>query len=191
MSGALPHDLALSSTYMPEDGTNYAVFYGCSSEQMRDIETSLRSAPRGVDHPLLCVAIFTDLERKRLVGLAEDLVDSFTVDSDMLENKHWDLNTLKMRESLAICLRSRTLMDQIRSFRRQLNKVLESVDELAQEERLGATVLETGVLIKQRITDALDEYEDKIDECNMMAENLSLAMQTVSTHQYPKSTHQT
>ncbi|KAK0750052.1 hypothetical protein B0T18DRAFT_121328 [Schizothecium vesticola] len=178
MSAALPHDLALSSTYMPEDGTNCAVFYGCTSEQMRDIETSLRSAPRGFNHPLLCVAIFTDLERKRLVGLAEDLVDSFTVNSDMLENKHWDLNTPKMRESLAICMRSRTLMDQIRSFRRQLNKVLESVDELAREERLGATVLETGVLIKQRITDALDEYEDKIDECNMMAENLSLAMQT-------------
>ncbi|KAK3377249.1 hypothetical protein B0T24DRAFT_701572, partial [Lasiosphaeria ovina] len=157
-SAVFPGDVALSSTYIPADNTSYSVFYGCSTEQMRDIEMKL--------------------ERKRLVNVAEDLVDNFTISSDMLENKHWDLNTCKIRESLAICLHSRTLLDQISSFKRQLNKVLGENDSLAGEEWPPAAVLETGVLIQQRIRDVLDEYEDKIDECSMMTGSLSLAMQT-------------
>lgn len=182
MSAALPHDLALSSTHNPTNNTSYSVFYGCNANQMREIEASLRSATNDIDHPLLCLGIFAELERRRLVNLAEDLVDSFTIDSEMLENKYSDLNSLKMRESLAICLRSRTLVDQIRSFKRQLNKVLDEIDLLAREDGRCAAFLETGTLIKRRINDMADEYEDKIDECNMMAENLSLAMQTVSPY---------
>ncbi|KAM7213291.1 phenylalanine--tRNA ligase alpha subunit [Rhypophila decipiens] len=177
-SAAFPDDVALSSAYLPDSKTSFSVFYGCSPDQMADIETSLRSTGGIVDHPLLCMGILGELERKRLVDLAEDLIDKFTVDSDFLENKHWDLNTVKMRESLAICLRSRTLLDQIRSFKRQLNKVLKEFDRLRQEESQSADMFETGLIIQQRIHDVLDEYDDKIDECSMMAENLSLAMQT-------------
>lgn len=41
----------------------------------------------------------------------------------------------------------------------------------------------TGQQMKQRIRDIMDEYDDKIDECKKMAQNLSLAMQTVSSMQ--------
>ncbi|GAB1314607.1 Mg2+ transporter protein, CorA-like/Zinc transport protein ZntB (Fragment) [Madurella fahalii] len=177
-SAAFPDDIAFSSRYITTNNTSYAVFYGCNERQTRDIVTSLRSAPNGVDHPLLCVGIFTELERKRLVNLAEDLVDKFTVNSDTLENQSWNLNTLEMQESLAICVRSRSLMDQIRSVKRQLTRALDEVALLGQEEWLSAPAIDMGMLVKQKIVDTLDEFEDKIDECNMMAENLSLAMQT-------------
>ncbi|KAK0712482.1 hypothetical protein B0T26DRAFT_741601 [Lasiosphaeria miniovina] len=139
-------DVALSSTYLIADNTSYSVFYGCSTEQMRDIEMTRAQTTR---------------ERRR--GSRRN----FTINSDMLENKHWDLNTHRIRESLATCVHSRTLMDQIRSFKRQLNKVLEENESLAREEWAPAA-----------IRDVLDEYEDKIDECSMMAANLSLTMQT-------------
>ena len=35
------------------------------------------------------------------------------------------------------------------------------------------------MLVKQKVVNALDKLEDKINKCNMMAKNLSLAMQTV------------
>ncbi|KAK1752027.1 hypothetical protein QBC47DRAFT_389479 [Echria macrotheca] len=178
-SAALPDDIALSSAYIPANNTSFAVFYGCNERQTRDIITSLRSAPNVVDHPLLYTGILTELERKRLVNLAEDLVDKFTVNSDTLENQSWSLNTLKMQESLAICVRSRSLMDQIRSIKRQLARVLDELKLIEQEEWISAQALEMGMLVKQKVVDALDELDDKIDECNMMAENLSLAMQTV------------
>jgi len=179
-SAALPDDIALSATYIPASNNSYAVFYGCNERQTRDIVTSLRSAPNGVDHPLLCVGILTELERKRLVNLGEDLLDKFTVNSDILENYSWKLSTLKMQESLAICIRSHSLKDQIRSVKRQLVRVLDELDRLGREEWLSPLALDIGILVKQKIVDTLDEFEDKIDECNMMAENLSLAMQTVS-----------
>ena len=34
--------------------------------------------------------------------------------------------------------------------------------------------------MKQRIQDIMIDYDDKMDECNMLVENTSLAMQTVS-----------
>jgi len=179
-SAALPDDIALSATYIPASNSSYAVFYGCDEDQTRDIVTSLRSAPNGVDHPLLCVGILAELERKRLVDLGEDLLDKFTVNSDTLENYSWKLSTLKMQESLAICVRSHSLKDQIRSVKRQLARVLDELDRLGREEWLSPSALDMGILVKQKIVDTLDEFEDKIDECNMMAENLSLAMQTVS-----------
>ncbi|KAK5656832.1 hypothetical protein OQA88_4380 [Cercophora sp. LCS_1] len=177
-AAALPDEIALSSTYIPANNTSYAVFYGCNKRQTRDILTSLRSAPKSVDHPLLCAGIFTELERRRLVDLAEDLVDKFTVNSDILENQSWNLNTLKMQESLAICVRSRALMDQIRFIKRQLTRILDEFKQLETEGWLSAPAAEMGMLVKQKVVDTMDEFEDKIDECNMMAENLSLAMQT-------------
>jgi len=43
-------------------------------------------------------------------------------------------------------------------------------------------VIETGRRIKSRLADINVEYDDKIDECEMIAQNLPLAMQTVSEY---------
>ncbi|KAK3322803.1 hypothetical protein B0H66DRAFT_215041 [Apodospora peruviana] len=39
-------------------------------------------------------------------------------------------------------------------------------------------LIATGKQMKQRIRDIMDEYDDRMDECGRMAQNLSLAMQT-------------
>lgn len=202
MAAALPDDLALSSTYIPSDNTTYTVIYGCNKDQLDEIWDRVRSssAANNVDHPLLALGIFLELDRIRLINMADKLADEFTLGSDILGTRVWDANNPKMQQYLEICLRSRTLVDYIRAVKRQLAKVLTEIDDLEKlwkrmkdehpkdDETKNKTpnlqektqrMIETGNQMKQRIRDMMDEYDDKIDECNKMAQNLSLAMQTV------------
>ncbi|EAQ87605.1 hypothetical protein CHGG_04224 [Chaetomium globosum CBS 148.51] len=180
MTAALPNDLALSTTYIPSTGVSYSVVYGCNDSQMAEI--------------------WRRLDRERLIGRAESLADKFTLGSDILENKSWDSTNPKMQGYLEVCLQSRTLIDYIRAAKRQLAKVLVEIDGLERlwrqsnlkpavsKARLKAEkgkrqkkisgMLQTGEKMKQRIREMLDEYDDKVDECKKMAQNLSLAMQS-------------
>ncbi|KAH6856098.1 hypothetical protein B0I37DRAFT_366552 [Chaetomium sp. MPI-CAGE-AT-0009] len=201
MAAALPDDLALSTTYIPSTGVTYSVVYGCNDSQMDEIWRRMSSASDHADHPLLVVGIFMELDRERLIGMAECLADKFTLGSDILENKSWESTNPKMQGYLEVCLRSRTLIDYIRAVKRQLAKVLVEIDELEKlwhqskhtgsnenanptadkekRQRKTSGMLQTGEKMKQRIQEMLDEYDDKIDECKKMAQNLSLAMQSV------------
>ncbi|KAK3346876.1 hypothetical protein B0T25DRAFT_462354 [Lasiosphaeria hispida] len=197
MSAALPDDLALSTTYIPHMRKVYCVIFGCNSAQMQAVEKRIRAAGDGTDHPLLVTGILAEIERERLINMAEDLVDQFTLGSDVLETKSWDPNSPKLQHYLAICFQSGGLADQIRAVKRQIVKLIAEVETLEREwtgnhdstnycQRSGNFILEqqplldTGQRIKQRLQDIMNEYDDKIDECKMMAHNLSLAMQSAS-----------
>ena len=139
------------------------------------------------------------MERQRLVDLVDDLLDNFTLRSDHLENGVWnpetEMDSSKAQESLKLCFKSQNLADHIRSVKRQLSKVLTGIDTL-RETLTSGTLLErhsldpsrmyrlesVGNHMKQRIQDIMIEYSDKMDECDMLISNTSLAMQTVRTY---------
>jgi Mg2+ and Co2+ transporter CorA len=194
MSAEQPNDLALSVTHVPKQNSTFAVIYGCNNRQMEKLEKRIRSAGFAVQHPLLIVGIFAELERERLVGLSDDLVDNFTLKSDILESACWnpesDMGSEKSQQHLSLCIRSRILIDHIRAVKRQLRKLLDHVDEtdswllqarsVSKEESQRVIRMEkVGHQIRKRIREIMDEYDDKIDECSMMSENLSLTMQTL------------
>ncbi|KAK0736223.1 hypothetical protein B0T21DRAFT_366539 [Apiosordaria backusii] len=241
-TSSLPDDIALSSTYVPSLGSTFSIIYGSDEIQMEAVWNRLQesASSHAHKHPLLMVGIFAELERERLVNLAERLADQFTLSSDFLETDddstseggQGSLKHAKMQEYLGICLKSRTLVDHIRSMKRQLLKVLTELDQLeecwlsesyrdlffqreeqrrqaeekarnkAESEKDGKplaegmpkgekvetssdtlreqetkSLIQTSNKMRQRISDILDEYDDKIDECKKMAQNLSLAMQ--------------
>ncbi|KAK4202402.1 hypothetical protein QBC40DRAFT_44016 [Triangularia verruculosa] len=241
-TSSLPEDIALSSTYIPSLDSTFSIIYGSDEFQMEAAWHRLQESAfsHAHKHPLLMVGIFAELERERLVNLAEKLADQFTLSSDFLEAEDdsssdagaGSIKHAKMQEYLRICLKSRTLVDYIRSMKRQLLKVLAELDQLeeywlsdsygilfaqrehtrrqAEEEARKKSesegsdqtlekqepaegtnqtpfdvlleqdnryLIQTSNKMRQRIRDILDEYEDKIDECKKMAQNLSLAMQ--------------
>ncbi|KAK4460463.1 hypothetical protein QBC42DRAFT_272228 [Cladorrhinum samala] len=190
MAASLPNDLALSTTYIPHRKTTFTVIYGANDDQTHSIWERIRSAGESIHHPLLALGIFMELERERLISTAEHLADQFTLGSDVLENRSWDPDNSKMQSYLEVCLRSRTLVDHMRAVKRQLAKVMLEIDELDRcwqaaaaargrdDETRQGDLIKTGQQMKQRISDMLDEYDDKIDECKKMAQNLSLVMQT-------------
>ncbi|KAH7311521.1 hypothetical protein B0I35DRAFT_438228 [Stachybotrys elegans] len=192
MSAYLPDDLALSVVFTPCTRSIFTIWYGCNSRQTQKIQRRLEAAGEAIEHPLLTVGIFVELERERLVKIAEDLADQFTLSSEILQDKSWSPETnmkgSKLQEYLALCLQSRNLVDHIRAVKRQLCKITEQVDEMtawinsmsgSDTQQFATSIEITGVRIKKRIQDVVDEYDDKMDECRMMSENLSLAMQTV------------
>ncbi|CAI6100821.1 unnamed protein product, partial [Clonostachys chloroleuca] len=196
MSAGLPDDLALSTTYIPATKSQFCIVYGCNKSQMQKVQRRISLAGDGLHHPLTAVGIFAEIERERLVNAVDDLVDQFSLRAEVLDMKYWNtdipVDNRKTRENLAICLRSRELADQIRSTKRQVSKFISQVDRFNEwmtdisREGTNNTVdakeriklRETGERIKGRLQDILHEYDDKIDECKMMSESLSLIMQT-------------
>jgi len=156
-----------------------------------------------MSHPLLPAGIFAELERERLIAAAEDLVDKFARCSNFSENTKWNPNSSQIGDYFAICVKSRNLVDQIRAVKRQLISFVEELgvldeqwrfqlhryhpdignlsDQTSEKKRPNQlqNALETGERITRRLTEIAVEYDDKIDECEMIAQNLPLAMQTV------------
>ncbi|CAJ2507581.1 Uu.00g087670.m01.CDS01 [Anthostomella pinea] len=196
-SAYLQNDLALSVTYKPSTGSIFCVVYGCNEQQIEAFMKRVRMAGDRVKYPLLMLGIFAEVERERLVGIADQLLDRFTLRSEHLENRpldpSTDMNGANTQEHLALCLQSRSLVDHIQSVKRQLSKLLTEIDDLGQRLTLrkekdgilpktfknGRQLKRMGVQMKKRLQDIIHEYDDKIDECNMIVGNTSLAMQTV------------
>ncbi|KAK1463091.1 hypothetical protein CMEL01_13160 [Colletotrichum melonis] len=199
MSSSLPDDLAMSATYIPSTGTTFAVVYGCNDDQMSSIESKVRRAGKQAFHPLMMPGIFEELERARLVERVEDLLDDFTLRSEKLETHPWspdaDTDGSKAQQHLSLCVKSQSLMDQIRMAKRQLTKFSKEIDIITTEleslsgveyihksEPRATEMAKVGTEMKNRVDDIMIEYDDKIDECQMMICNTSLAMQTVWNH---------
>jgi hypothetical protein len=196
MSPSLPNDLALSTTFHPSSFHTYSVIYGCNPSQTDAVVSRLRAAAASpgnyTNHPLLLAGIFAELERQRLIAAADGLVDRFAISSNAITQvAQWDPNSLQIRDYFAICLESRNLVDHFRAVKRQLGSFLEEVEALKQFWEYGEpagecdcecrarSAVETGRRIKRRVMDIMVEYDDKIDECEMIAQNLPLAMKTV------------
>ncbi|OTB11878.1 hypothetical protein K445DRAFT_321591 [Daldinia sp. EC12] len=195
MSKYLPGDLALSVTYIPSTESIFAVMYGCNKDQMQIIESRVRSAGDRTKYPLLMIGILVELEKERLVSMADHLLDGFTLRSEHLENGSWDpsvdMSKEKTQEYLGLCLQSRNLIDHMKAVRRQVVKLLAEIEEFedyisshkqggrAHDGKRARQFKKTGAQMKKRLHDIINEYDGKMDECNMIVANITLAMQTV------------
>ncbi|KAI0156700.1 hypothetical protein GGR52DRAFT_197402 [Hypoxylon sp. FL1284] len=196
MSTYLPGDLALSVTYVPSTESTFAVLYGCNEQQKLEIEKRIRAAGDRARYPVLLLGLLAELERERLVSKADDLIDGFTLRSDHLENRQWnpskDMSNEKTQEYLTLCLHSRSLVDHIKAVKRQMFKLMAEIDEFGcraasyyksevhpGESKKARRFKQAGALTKKRLQDIVNEYDGKVDECDMIVGNTTLAMQTV------------
>ncbi|KAI1465106.1 uncharacterized protein F4812DRAFT_132311 [Daldinia caldariorum] len=198
----LSGDLALSVTYIPSTESIYTVMYGCNKDQIKKIESRVRSAGDRIKYPLSMIGILFELEKERLVSIADQLLDKFTLRSEHLENGSWDpsidMNKEKTQEHLELCLQSRNLIDHMKAVRRQMVKLLAEVEEfedyISSDEQGRRShddshhdernererwFKKMGHQMKKRLHDIINEYDGKMDECDMIAANITLAMQTV------------
>lgn len=197
MSKYLRGDLALSLTYIPSTDSTFAVVYGCNEQQIQEIKKRIRSAGDKTKYPLLMIGIFAELERERLANVTDKLIDKFALLSARLDSGPWQpsktMSTEDTQDYLMLCLQSRTIVDNIRPVRRKLFKIISEIDEFGQyftsrkgeaqpdEVRKARRFKKEGVQMKKRLQDIIYEYDDKMEECNMIAGNTALAMQTVSS----------
>ena len=149
-----------------------------------------------VCYPLLIAGIFAELERERLVARVEDLLDRFTLRTEMLgdDTRGWRqvLNGQgeKMSDLLSLYYDSRGLERGMRAVKAQLSKMLQHIEELQnkyhpkesipkEEEEKWINFRNTGIRIQERLLEICEEYDRKIDDCNMIMEDLTMTTQLV------------
>ncbi|KAI0892815.1 hypothetical protein F4806DRAFT_224156 [Annulohypoxylon nitens] len=181
MSSSLPGDLALSLTYVPSKDTTFAVVYGCHKDQIDDIEKRIEGAGDKIKYPLLLVGLLVELERERTLAEAEKLVDAFTLRSDYFDSESTeiaaDISNEQTQKYVSLCFKARFLMDHIKAVEHQLSKLVVDLDKFNKNKNT-RRFNRSGKLMKKRVKDIIDEYNVKINECQMIIEETSLATQT-------------
>lgn len=195
MTASFPNDLAISVTYIPSTESTFVVVYGCNNEQANLVEKHVWAAEDKVKYPLLMIGIFAELERRRLVEKIDRLLDGFVLRSEYFERELWDpsrhMSNEKTQEYLALCFKSRSPIDHIQAVKRQTPKLMAEIDEFGNyfsshkneahtsEGKKARRFKRAGAQMKKRLQDIINEYDDKMGECNMTVANTTLAMQAV------------
>lgn len=176
---------------MAESGLTLAVVFGCSEEQKKEIIRRLDTVDLVNNHPLLLPGLIAELERIRLVGRVDNLLDNFALRASADQELDLDMDKTKLATYLKLCYESRDLINQMEADKRQLTKMKTT--------KFGNTIASkntgeqfpvipisrkrlrlAGQQINARLDEIFSEYSDKINDCKMVIENMSLTMQTVS-----------
>lgn len=163
---------------------------------MRQILQRLEAFDLKYNHPFLLAALLSELERGRLMELFERVLDRCKLRIDFRESGPdgsplVDLSQVEMTSHLGLCLESRELMNQMKISKRPLASIIEensklegSLQQSFHDERYRSKipiseVISSGKRMSLRLEEISCEYDDKIYECNMILDNMALAMQMV------------
>ncbi|ORY58784.1 uncharacterized protein BCR38DRAFT_69850 [Pseudomassariella vexata] len=136
-SNAWERDLALSVTHFPRSRLTYAVMFGCPASVEQNVIDRLLVSMAEASHPLLLPGIFAELERNRHMEIVESTMDSIEESIFRLDNRKPtenqmqdpELETRNCKERSA-WLDTTYLRNGLQSWRKQLEKMLEHVEEL-------------------------------------------------------------
>jgi hypothetical protein len=67
-------DIAMSISSNLQTNLTKAVFFGCTAVDKSDCAARLKSAGKAINHPMLLVGVFMEMQRKRHVEMVESSV---------------------------------------------------------------------------------------------------------------------
>lgn len=197
--------MALSLAYIPSINRTYAIFYGCDSATEREVEGRLRISEETLYHPLILPGIFAEVERRRHFELVQrSLNQQVQFVSNLLNNANSGGGELTAQDSVDLWLRTRHIHNGLQNWVQQLRRMIAHANELSttlfREEPVGfnggvetvrapaPVVLDTqvresmrraGTRIRERLVEIVEEYEEKIRECDMIMAGMTMAAQLV------------
>ncbi|KAI1656465.1 hypothetical protein F4813DRAFT_135484 [Daldinia decipiens] len=210
-SSAWPDDIALSSTYLSHRKLSLSVFYGCNDKQSSNIERRLAEAGDAVYHPMLTPGILIELDRKRLVEEVESVLDPFVLSTEALCCTSRDLESILNRdgentdELLNLYTNTSELAKGIRKVKRQISDMCKHTHELeaifvtprrkwksrrksgpGNKDRVqyDASSMSSNIetRVRERLSEIKSEYDEKLDECQMVLNGLNFTTQMASGH---------
>jgi hypothetical protein len=161
---------------------NLAVVYGCSDKQKLDIIRRLDATKLGYNHPILLAGMIAELERIRLNDQVEALLNGFALKAGSDQDLELDMTKEVTLTFLKSCFESRELLKQIKAARWQLKKMIARITQIENKTcrgMIGGTVSQAGQEIISRLQEIFIEYKDKIIDCEMVIDNMSMTMKTV------------
>nr|XP_036583666.1 uncharacterized protein CTRU02_06305 [Colletotrichum truncatum]KAF6792809.1 hypothetical protein CTRU02_06305 [Colletotrichum truncatum] len=197
-------DMALTATYFPESKLTFAIVFGCNADAEMKILNRLSRAKGHVAFPLLLPGIFAEIERDRMVRIVEKTIDEIeeaifeigSRDTAITGTPDHEVATGTRQNRKTAWLNTTFLRNSLRMWNKQLRKMSEHVGELStmhkelctQNRYLGPKPIEqegkhnevmerTGRMIYDRLHNLMEEYEDRIHECTMSVEGMTIATQ--------------
>ncbi|KAL9112039.1 MAG: hypothetical protein Q9227_003659 [Pyrenula ochraceoflavens] len=159
--------------------------------QRLEIIQRLDALDLAYNHPILLCGLIAELERTRLVDRVDSLLDGFALKASSDRKLNLDMDESEMATFLETCYRSRELINQIKSEKRQLSAMARKTYKFklysnsTNEVTTFSAILKSqrdlrwpGCEIYARLCEINNEYEDKLNDCSMVIENMSLTMQT-------------
>jgi hypothetical protein len=202
-------DLALATTHIPSCNLTFAVVFGCSLSVERTIIKRLKGAICEASHPLLMPGIFVELERTRYLEIIETSVGaierristlaytsqemeamaSLQRDKDNQEKRDQWLDTTYLRNSLT------SWNEQLRTMETHMNELIDGrfplriVVHLSTKARRKKKQTQmdpnrlrmkrVSIKIRNRLSEIIKEYDDKIRDCTMRVDGMAMATQWV------------
>ncbi|KAK4243196.1 hypothetical protein C7999DRAFT_36485 [Corynascus novoguineensis] len=80
-------DMALTVTHFPKQRLTFAILFGASAEQERSVLARVRKAGTDTAHPMLLPGILAELERKRQMDIADEIIDELEMQILRLDNE--------------------------------------------------------------------------------------------------------
>lgn len=199
--------MALTATYFPQSQLTFAVLFGCTAEVERNVVNRLSRAKDNTSFPLILPGIFAELERDRMAKVVADTVDAIEgaifelgtgnpIEGEEVQEE----DKIDMRHSRrSAWLNTTFLRNNLRAWKEQLRKMADHVAELSslhkgqltdrncgqpkddeQQEASKLAMDRTGLMIHDRLHDLIEDLEDRIQECTMSVEGMTIATQWVS-----------
>ncbi|KAI1099429.1 hypothetical protein F4804DRAFT_321933 [Jackrogersella minutella] len=176
MSSAWPdNDIAVSSTYLTHRNLNFLVFYGCSEEQSSDIERRLAEAGNAIYHPILASCILVELDRARLGQMVKSAVSQYVEEMETIKHiscnpkTRTDHDSRGIEELSDLFNKAGELAKGIRKVKRQISDICKHIHE--------PPFSTAGALLRERLIEIDEEYNEKLDECLMIPDGLKFIAQ--------------
>ncbi|KXH68994.1 hypothetical protein CSAL01_06611 [Colletotrichum salicis] len=197
-------DMALTTTYFPHSQLTFAILFGCTADVEKNVFNRLSRAKDRVSHPMILPGIFAEIERDRMAKVVEKTVDDIEgaifelgtgnpVEGDTLQEE----DKIDMRHSRRTAwLNTTYLRNSLRVWKGQLRKMVDHIAEpMSFDEnppRNGADVKlivesqrvqrdfgmdATSKMISDRLRVLIEEFEDRIQDCTMSVEGMTIATQ--------------
>lgn len=191
-------------------GFSSSIVFGCTEDTRESIAARLENSESASYHPMLITGILAEMERDRHIGLVErhvysllDRVYALSNEGAISENsklgpEHYPINSW---------VRVSQLRKGLLTWKGQLRKMIDHIAEL--EDNIKARggrgegdgfesegtrsssrefspswrgpCLRAGRRIRKRLLEIVDEYDEKIRECSIVIDGVSLAAQMVGS----------
>ena len=79
--------MALTVTHFPKEKLTFALLFGASEEQERSVLARLKKADTDTAHPMLLPGVLAELERKRQMDIADEMIDELEMQIFQLDNE--------------------------------------------------------------------------------------------------------
>ncbi|KAI1331994.1 hypothetical protein F5Y16DRAFT_407782 [Xylariaceae sp. FL0255] len=189
-------DLVMTATHFPSHNLTFGILFGCTHSQEAYIIRRLHIAYRDSSHPLLLSGIFAEIERKRQHEVFESRISDLELampDGSIgsMDTEHLEVNERKKKAAFLEVL---YIKYGLESWKTQLAKMIKHSQSLEAIYSDPACHLlrrwrdrsrsktsdqeEKGwKLISRRLFTIFDEYSDKIRECQMRFEGITMTTQ--------------